>query len=165
VTFWEEVAVGFIGNVFAGWLFVIFYVMLQWFLQATDLKMSYNWSWNGPNCHPNLDIRNRSKSRTYLLFDIAYKRSGEVAPAWIDSNSIRNYELRPGSMNFFNEVAPVKYISSIQEALQLQVTITLQTGRRFWLTGQGPGQLKMSRIQRMAFKLRDLFEKWLITME
>ena len=165
MTFWQEVAAGLIGNVLAGWLFVFFYVAFQWFLQATDVTMGYNWSWNGPNCHPNLDIRNRSKSRTYLLADITYKRVGELAPVWIDRESVWDEELRPSSMKFFNEVRPVRNISSIPEALELQVTITLQSGRRFWLTGQGPGQLKMGKIQRLAFRLRNFIERCLITME
>src|ERR1035437_3354243 len=162
MTFWQEVLAGFLGSLFAGMFFVFWYAFLQWFLQATDVKMGYNWSWNGPNCHPNLDIRNRSKARTYLLADITYKRSGEDAPVWIDRESVWDKELKPGSIMFFNEVAPVKRISSIQEALQLQVTVGLQTGRRFWLKGQGPGQIAMGWIQRAAFRLRDFFEKWAI---
>jgi hypothetical protein len=165
MTFWQEVAAGFLSGVFVGWFFLFWYGIFQWYSQATDIVVGYSWSWNGPNCHPNLDIRNRSKSRTYLLADIMYRRSGELAPVWIDRESIWNEELKPGSMNFFNTVVPVKHISSIPEALQLQVIIGLQTGRRFWLKGQGPGQQRMSWIQREAFALRNWMEKRLITME
>jgi len=42
-----EVAAGFLGNVFAGVLFVIVYVFIQWFLAATDITIGYNWRFDG----------------------------------------------------------------------------------------------------------------------
>src|ERR1700728_1066242 len=113
MTFWLEVAAGFLGSVFAGLFFAFWYAILQWFLHATDVKMAYNWSWDGPYCHPNLDIRNRSKSRTYFLADIKYQRSGEGALVWIDRESVWGKELKPGSINFISEVAPIRGVSSI----------------------------------------------------
>ena len=76
--------------------------------------------------------------------------------------------MKPGSINHFDEVLAVKGISSIEECLQVQITVRLQTGRMFWLTGQGPGQqgkVVMGLFQRTAFRLRDFIEKKAISME
>jgi hypothetical protein len=167
MTFWLEVAAGFLGNVFAGVLFIGFYLVIQWFLAATDVTIGYGWNFEGRNFHPNFDLRNRSKSRTYLLANIVYT-NGKDASIWADNKSLWGRELKPGSMNEFREVAPVKNVSSLSECMQLQVTVYLQTGRRFWLKGRGPGQpgeLVIGRIQRMAFRLRDLIERVALTME
>jgi len=154
--------------VLAGLFFVFWYVFLQWYLGVTDVVIGYNWSWQGTNFHPNFDIRNRSKSRAYLLANIAYNTLGQSAPLWIDNKSLWGIELKPGSINHFGEVSAVKGISSIEECFQVQITVRLQTGRMFWLTGQGPGQQgKVVRgfFQRTAFRLRDFIEKKAITME
>lgn len=63
------------------------------------------------------------------------------------------------------KVAPVSGIASAEQAIGLEVTVRLQNGRQFWLKGQGPGQLKMGRIQKIAFWLRDKFEKAAISLE
>lgn len=168
MAFWLEVMSGFLGSLFAGLFFVFWYAIFQWYLQATDVTVAYNWSWEGIKFHPNFDIRNRSKSRTYLLANITYNTQGKYAPVWIDNKSLWGIELKPGSINHFGEVMPVKNISSIDECLQLQVAVRLQTGRMFWLKGQGPGQpaeLVMGRFQRAAFRLRDFIERLALTME
>ena len=168
MTFWKEVLSGCVGSVFAGLFFVSWYAFLQWYLGVTDVVIGYNWGWQGTNFHPNFDIRNRSKSRTYLLANIAYNTQGQRAPLWIDNKSLWGIELKPGSINHFDEVLTVKGISSIEECFQVQITMRLQTGRMFWLTGQGPGQqgkVVMGFFQRTAFRLRDFIEKKAITME
>jgi hypothetical protein len=43
MTFWIEVLASFLANVFAGILLVIVYVLIQWFLAATDITIGYNW--------------------------------------------------------------------------------------------------------------------------
>ena len=49
--------------------------------------------------------------------------------------------------------------------MNLEVTVRIQNGRAFWLKGKGPGQMKMGRTQRIAFWLRDRFEKAAIPLE
>jgi hypothetical protein len=167
MTFWQEVEAGFFSNVFAAVFLVVCYVAVQWFLQATDVVIGYNWSWQGSEFHPNLDIRNRSKTRMYLLANISYT-NGSPAPVWIDNKSLWGKELKPGSINFFNEIAPVKNVNSMAECIQIRVNVRLQTGRQFWLTGQGPGQdgkVVMSRVQRLAFRLRNSIEKLSLSID
>ena len=48
MTFWLEVAAGFLGNMFAGFLLVALYVCIQWFLRVTDITIGYGWKWDGP---------------------------------------------------------------------------------------------------------------------
>jgi len=40
MTFWLEVAAGFLSNIAAGVLLVAFYVAIQWFLQITDIGLN-----------------------------------------------------------------------------------------------------------------------------
>jgi len=47
MTFWIGVLAGFLANVFAGVLLVIVYVVIQWFLAATDITIGYNWRFDG----------------------------------------------------------------------------------------------------------------------
>jgi hypothetical protein len=167
MTFWQEVTAGFLSNLFAASVLVILYILVQWYLHLTDIKIGYNWSWKGTEFHPNLDIRNRSRTKSYLIANIAYK-NGNVAPVWLDNNSLWGKELKPGSINFFNNVTAVKNVSSIAECTQIRVVVRLQTGREFWLTGHGPGQdgkVVMSRLQRIAFKVRDTFERTAISLD
>lgn len=140
MAFWLDVLSGCLGSVLAGLFFVFWYAFFQWYLGVTDVVIGYKWSWKGTSYHPNFDIRNRSKSRTYLLANIAYGKESQTAPLWVDNKSLWGIELRPGSINHFDEVAAVKNISSMEECLQVRVEVRLQTGRLFWLTGQGPGQ-------------------------
>ena len=163
MTFWAEVFAGFLANVFAGVLLVAFYVAIQWFLQATDIKVNYNWRWEGTNFHPSFDIRNRSKSKTYLLSNIAYRKGKDII-APFDNNSLWGRELKPASIEFL-EVSPVPNIASLPECLEVEVWVRLQSMRMFWLKGQGPGQARMGRVQRTAFWLRDKFEAWALPME
>jgi hypothetical protein len=166
MTFWNEVLAIFIGDVFASVLLVSLYVMIQWFLRATDVIVSYNWSWEGTNYSPNFDIRNRSGSKTYLLANIAYTRDEGNEMVWIDNDSLWDIELRPGSIGGRKwKMAPVRGITTPQQAMGLEARVRLQSGRQFWLKGQGPGQMKIGRIQKVAFRLRERFEKAAITLE
>jgi len=45
------------------------------------------------------------------------------------------------------------------DCIGTEVSVRLQNGRLFWLKGQGPGQLRMGRVQKVAFWLRDKIEK------
>jgi hypothetical protein len=166
MTFWDEVFAIFIGDVFASAFLIGLYAIIQWFLRATDVTVAYNWSFDGPNLWPNFDIRNRAGSRTYLLANIAYTRNGGKEKVWFDNDSIMDQVLPAGSIRGHKfKIAPVKGISTPQEALNLEVTVRLQNGRAFWLKGKGPGQMKMGRTQRLAFWLRGKFEKAAIPLE
>jgi hypothetical protein len=164
MTFWIEVFAGFLANVFAGVLLVILYVVIQWFLQAIDVTVGYNWRWQGQDFRPSFDIRNRSKSKIYLLANIAYTKEKGVTVSF-DNKSLWGQELRPGSINFLDAVSPVKNVHSISECLELEVSVRLQNGRAFWLKGQGPGQIYVGRIQRIAFWLRKVLETAAVPME
>lgn len=167
MTFWQEVAAGFLSSMFAAIALIVCYLGVQWFLHATDIVIGYNWSWKGSEFHPNFDIRNRSKSRTYIIANIAYK-NGNAAPVWVDNKSLWGQELRPGSINFFNDAVTVRNINSIQECLQIRVVVRLQTGREFWLTGLGPGQdgkVVMGRFQKLAFAIRNFLEKGSLSID
>ena len=153
------------GDIFASMLLVVLYVLIQWFLRATDVTVSYNWGFKGTNFYPNFDIRNRSGSRSYLLANIAYTKNNGKEVVWFDNESLWGQELKPGSIQHNNTVAPVKNTTTPQEAIGLEVTVRLQNGRQFWLKGQGPGQLYMGRIQQAAFWLRQKFEKAAIPLE
>lgn len=161
---WAEIVAGFLSYVFVGWVFVLLYLAIQWLMQTTDVTAACNWSREGKNCHPNFSIRNRSRSKTYLLANIAYS-NGADRLVWFDNKSLMGKELKPGSINEFSEVAPVKIASSISECLQLHVAVRLQTGRPLWLEGQGPEQKLADRVQRTAFGLRKFIEKWFTNME
>lgn len=58
----------------------------------TDITIAYNWSFDGTmeqpyNMRPNFDIRNLSRSRTYVLANIAFLRDKKpVAP--FDNKSV-----------------------------------------------------------------------------
>lgn len=153
------------GDIFASMLLVVLYVLIQWFLRATDVTVSYNWGFKGTNFYPNFDIRNRSGSRSYLLANIAYTKNNGKEVVWFDNESLWGQELKPGSIQHNYTVAPVKNTTTPQEAIGLEVTVRLQNGRQFWLKGQGPGQLYMGRIQQAAFWLRQKFEKAAIPLE
>jgi len=132
----------------------------QWFLHATDVAVTYNWNFKGAEHHPsfeirpNLDIRNRARSRAYLLASIEYRHGKYPPPLAIDNTSIWNKELKPGSIVFPESIAPVKKITSLAKAMQVEVFVRVQNGKRFWLKAQGPGQ-QYTRSQRLAFELRE----------
>jgi hypothetical protein len=162
--FWVEVLAGFLANVFAGMLLVMFYLIIQWFLRATDVTVGYSWKWNGQNFYPCFDIRNRSGSKTYLLANVAYTKNKGKNVVLFDNKSLWGKELRPGSI-IWPEAGPVPTVSSQAQCIEMEVTLRLQNGRAFWLKGQGPGQLHMGRTQRVAFWLRQKFEKAAIPLE
>jgi hypothetical protein len=159
-----EFTASFLVFVIVSLAFAIFYIAFQWFLQATDVTADCNWSREGTSCHPNFDIRNRSKSKTYLLANIAYSNGADQL-VWFDNKSLMGKELLPGSFNDFQDVAPVRNSSVISECLEFQVTVRLQSGRELWLEGQGPGQPVKDRIYRWAFGLRNFIEKHANSME
>jgi hypothetical protein len=168
MAFWHEVAAGFLGNIFAGSLLVIFYVVIQWFLQATDITIGYGWKFDGTkdqprNLRPSFDIRNRSRSKTYVLANVAYlKGKRPVAP--FDNKSVWGSELKPGCIEFF-DAAPVASLASLTECTEIEVHVRLQNGRMFWLKGSGPGQMRAGRLQRAAFWLRNKFEAAAVPLE
>jgi len=158
MTFWEEVSAIFVGDIFASLLIIVLYAIFQWFLRVTDVTVGYGWKWEGPNFRPSLDIRNRSSSKTYFLGNIAYTRKNGKEVVDMDNRSSWGKELRPGSITYL-EANTIPGITTLPQCLEVEVTVRLQTGRLFWLKGQGPGQLHMGRIQRVAFWLRNKFEK------
>lgn len=166
--FWLQVAAGFLANVFAGVLLVILYVAIQWFLQVTDITIGYKWRFDGTqdqprNLRPSFDIRNLSRSRTYVLGNIAYvKDKRPVAP--YDNKSLWGKEVKPGSIESL-EVAPVPTFTSLDQCMKTEVHVRLQSRRIFWLKGAGPGQPRTGRVQRMAFWLRDKFERSAFPLE
>lgn len=165
--FWLEVAAGFLGNVAAGVLLVPAYVAIQWFLQVTDITIAYNWIFDGTmeqpcNMRPNFDIRNLSRSRTYVLSNIAYLGDKKpVAP--FDNKSVWGKELKPGSI-LHATVAPLTALSSLKEGMDIKIHVRLQGKRQFWLQGRGPGQ-PYRGLQRAAFWLRDKLERMAFPME
>lgn len=129
------------------------YLAVQWFLQATDVTMDYNWSRSGNLCHPNFELRNRSTSRSYLITKIAYT-NGADGLVWFDARSLMGKELGPKTLNEFQLVAPLRSCSRISECMELQVRVRLQTGRELWLGSPQPGHSGMELIQRAASRLR-----------
>jgi hypothetical protein len=154
--FWDTVLSGFLGSLAAGLILVLLYVVIQWFLNATDISISYSWIYKGTissatDFQPYFDIRNRSKSNTYRLANITYSQNGELQS--IDNKSIWGTELPPGSIRFL-QADPVQSITSLSQCIEIEVTVRLQDGRSFWLRGQGPGQLRMGKFQSLLFELR-----------
>jgi hypothetical protein len=129
----------------------VLFFLFKWFLLETDVTVSYNWSQSRLGSCPNFNIRNRSRSRTYLLGNVVYKSSASVTPVAIDNKSLWEQELKPGSTKFFQNVAVVADITTMQQCLQTMVYVRLQNGRE--IKGQGPGQL-LGRFRRVAFWLR-----------
>lgn len=168
MNFWETTWSNVLGGIGAGLFFVLMYVLVQWFLQATDLVVSYNWSYETVDgvitkVWPNFDIRNRSRTRSYRLANISYTRKGQVH--WFDNKSLWGFIIEPGSINNRFDVLPVKNVSTLADAVSLEVTVRLQTRRAFWLRGEGPGQMGKGGIRRTAFWLREKVESMLIAME
>lgn len=165
MSFWGGVLATVTGAVLASVLLGALYAALQWFLRATDIKIGYGWKWQGPKSHPSFDVRNRSSSRTYLLGNIKYTRNSGRDVVWFDNKSIWSKELKPGSINYFDDIASVPGVTSAAQCTDVEVTIRLQSGREFWLKGQRPGQLQKGRAQRAAFWLRDKIERSAIPVE
>jgi hypothetical protein len=159
--FWSNAFANFVGGLAAALVIIVLYVIVQWFLFATDIIISYNWSFDGTmdrarNIHPNIQIRNRSRNRTYRLANIIYRKNG--AMHWSDNSSVWGMEIQPGSINFFNDVVPVARLNELIDCTIIQVTVNLQNGRMFWLDGQGMAQLRMGRIRKLAFWFRGKLE-------
>jgi hypothetical protein len=168
MTFWQEVMAGFLGNVLAGFLLVALYVLIQWFLQLTDITIGYNWRYNGTLddaqiVRPAFDIRNLSRSRTYALSNIAYLKNGKPVASF-DNNSVWGVELRPSSI-VHAEGQPVSAFHSVREAMETEVHVRLQGKRMFWLQGVGPGQERKGRLQRAAFRVREWLESKAFPLE
>jgi hypothetical protein len=166
--FWHEAFASFLASVAAGVSLAIIYVLIQWFLRVTDITISYVWRFDGTldqprSLRPGFDIRNRSGSRMYLVADIAYLKNGRPVASF-DRGSLWDAELRPGSITL-REASPVKNFGSTAECFDAEVHVRLQNGRQIWLKGQGPGQMKMGRTQRIAFWLRDKIEAKAFPME
>lgn len=165
--FWWETLSGFLANVAAAALFVMLYVAIQWFLTATDLTIGYNWRFkpaaDGLEVWPSFDIRNRSRSKTYVLANIAYLRD-RIPVAVFDNKSLWGMELKPGTI-FLQDAAPVAGLTSLRQSEEVEVHVRLQNGRMFWLKGEGPGQLRMGKVQRVAFWLRNKLERAAVPLE
>jgi len=113
-------------------------LIFKWFVLTTDVKVNYNWTQNRAGSRPNFDIRNRSRSKTYLLGNILYRKNNSIVPIAIDNKSLWERELKPGSIKFFREVAPVAKITTLEQCMETEVYVRLQNGRE--IKGQGPGQ-------------------------
>jgi hypothetical protein len=164
MTFWNEVLAIFIGDIFASLLIILFYVLIQWFLRATDIAVGYSWKWEGTNFHPSFYIRNLSGTKTYLLGNISYTKDNGKVLLFIDNTSIWDKELKPGSSSLI-EAGAVRSVTALPHCIDTEVTLRLQNGREFWLKGTGPGQLRVGRIRTIAFRLRQKFEKAAIPLE
>jgi hypothetical protein len=166
MTFWPNTLSNVLGGIGAGVFFLLCYLMIQWFLRATDLVIGYSWRWEVRDgvvvFWPAFDIRNRAHSKKYRLANIAYTVKG--TPHWFDNKGIMGVVIEPESMNFIDGL-PVANVRNLAEATHLEVTIRDQSKRSFWLRGEGPGQQGKGWTRRNAFKLRALLEKWLIAME
>jgi hypothetical protein len=118
--FWTNTWSNALGGIAAALFIVLLYALVQWFLRATDLLITYNWRFdtvNGvTNFRPNFDIRNRSGSKTYRLANIAYTRDG--AFHWFDNVSLWGAVLEPGSINNQYEVVPVRDIRTISRCVR-----------------------------------------------
>jgi hypothetical protein len=156
MAFWLEVAAGFLANVFAGFLLVGLYVAIQWFLQVTDITIGYNWRSDGTMLRPSFDVRNLSRSRTYVLSNIAYLRKGKPVASF-DNKTVWGTELKPGAIAFV-EGLPIPL--TLEECMKTEVHVRLQGKRMFWLQGRRPGQERLKGwLHRTAFWLRDRLER------
>ena len=140
----------------------VLFFLFKWLLLATDVTVNYNWSQSRLGSCPNFDIRNRSRSRTYLLGNIVYKDGGSVRPIAIDNKSLWEQELKPGSIKHFQNVALAAGITTMQQCLETKVYVRLQNGRE--IKGQGPGQLPGS-FRRVVFWLRRTLDALAVPVE
>ena len=166
--FWSNTLADLLGSLFAGFVLVVVYVVIQWFLTVTDIEIGYAWKFHGSIEQPQVlaprfEIRNRSRSRTYYVANVAYMKE-EKPIAHFDNDSIWDTELKPGTITIIS-AAPIKPFSALKECLDAEVHVRLQTGRLFWLQGSGPGQQRRGHIQRAAFWLRAKLEEGAIPTE
>ena len=127
----------------------------RWFFVKTDVMVGYNWGFQGANFWPNLDIRNRSSSKTYVLGNIAYTKDHGKQIVAFDNRSIWGRELRPGTIVHL-QGAPVSQITRLHQCPEVEVTVRLQNGREF--KGEGPGQLYKG-FRKFFFSLRRKIER------
>ncbi len=156
---WAEIAAAFFAYVIVGWIFVLLYMALQRFLSATDVTFDYSWSREGDRFHPNIRVRNHSRTRTYTLAGIAYRNEVDRL-VWLDNRSLMGKELKPLSVNDFQDVSPVRNGASISDCMQMKVMLRLESGRSVWLEGQGPLPMRKADVQRAACILRDMLDRW-----
>lgn len=140
--------------------------LLRMFVSATDIDCGYNWSYDGDmntpvNMRPNFDIRNRSSSRTYRLANIKYELRGNIH--WFDNRSIMGRELKPGSIEFINGgIAALPRVSSLQECLDMRITLRTQDNKEF--VAHGPGQ-QQSKLDHRMTQLRLWLNKHSVKMD
>jgi hypothetical protein len=166
--FWHEVLASFLASIFAGIFLALIYVLIQWFLRATDVTISYSWRFKGDpsqpyDMRPCFDIRNRSGSRTYFIANVAYLKNKK--PVANFDESLWDKELKPGTITLRLESAPIRAFQTLAECFDAEVHVRLQNGRQVWLKATGPGQMKMGKGQRIAFWLRDRIEARAFPME
>jgi hypothetical protein len=140
----------------------VLFFAFKWFLLATDVIVSYSWTQSRVGSHPTFDIRNRSRSRTYLLGNIVYKDGDSVQPIAIDNKSLWEQELKPGSIKHFQNVALVVGITTMQQCLETKVYVRSQNGRE--LKGQGPGQVA-GHSRRVMFWFRRKLDALAVPVE
>jgi hypothetical protein len=124
-----------------GALFALYRWALRMFKRATDLDCGYGWSFDGTidnarNMRPHLDVRNCSQSRTYRLANISYELGG--VQHWCDNTSLWGMDLKPGSIEFFNAIAPIPRIDSLKACTCLAVRLRFQDNHE--ILCHGPGQ-------------------------
>jgi hypothetical protein len=166
--FLSNTAADFLGSLLAGIALAGIYVAIQWFLAATDVEVGYGWKFHGTVEAPTvlqvcLDVRNRSRTRTYYVGNIAYLKDDKPI-AGFDNTSVWDRELKPGTINFIT-AAPVRNCSDLRACMEAEVHVRLQNGRQFWLRGTGTSQQRRGLVERLAFWLRSKIEAGAIPME
>lgn len=150
--FWSEVLAIFLGDVAASILLVPIFLVGRRFLRALglhDMKIGYNWKWEGSKFYPSFDIRNLSATKTYTLANIKYTKNNGRDIVWFDNGSLWGKELKPGTIAYLEGDA-VAGLTSLQQCLGVEVTVRTQDGEEF--KGAGPGQLGMNPLKK-AFRL------------
>jgi hypothetical protein len=148
--FWSEVLAIFLGDVAASILLVPIFLIGRRFLRVLgliDIKIGYNWSWEGTKFYPNFDIRNLSENTTYTLANVKYMKNNGKELVWIDNKSLWGKELKPGTITHLAG-DPVVGVTSLQRCLEVEVTVRTQDQQEF--KGAGPGQLRMGLLKRAS---------------
>jgi hypothetical protein len=148
--FWSEVLAIFLGDVAASILLVPIFLIGRRFVRIlgfVDIRIGYNWSWEGSKFYPNFDIRNSSGNTTYALANVKYTRNNGRELVWIDNKSLWGKELKPGSIVHLSG-DPVAGVTSLQQCLGVEVTVRTQDQQEF--KGAGPGQLRASLLKRAS---------------
>jgi len=146
--FWSEVLAIFLGDVAASILLVPIFLIGRRFVRILgfiDIKIGYNWSWEGSKFHPNFYIRNSSGNTTYALANVKYTKNNGREVVWIDNKSLWGKELKPGTIMHISS-DPVVGVTSLQQCLEIEVTVRTQDQQEF--KGAGPGQLRAGLLKR-----------------